>query len=187
MIRPMKYQSIVFSGLPGAGKSTLVKKLNDIYGWPVYSIGEIWRQRWVKLYPGREVAFEDYWRNTLPEDLVQINVDAREMFAKDKIIGDSRYTVYLRDLPIFLVFMSADLDARATRAFGLDKYDGKSLEEIKKILAQREADEAKIGRELFGYDYRDSYYYDLVINSGRLSLEEEINVIKGALQNGSKG
>jgi len=43
----------------------------------------------------------------------------------------------------------------------------------------------RVGRELFNYDYRDSYYYDLVINSGRLSLEEEIAVIKGVIQNGA--
>lgn len=178
----MKYQSIVFSGLPGAGKSTLVKKLNEIYGWPIYSIGEIWRQRWAALYPGKEVPFEEYWRNTSVEDRVQINVDARQMFTASKIIGDSRYTIYLRDLPIFLVFMSADLEARATRAFGLDKYGGKSIEEIKKILLRREADEVGVGRQLFGYDYRDSYYYDLVINSGRLSLEEEVSVIRGVIQ-----
>lgn len=177
----MKYQSIIFSGLPGAGKSTFVKKLNEIYGWPVYSIGEVWRQRWAGLYPNREVSFEDYWHDTSAEEKVQINVGAREVFSRNKIIGDSRYTIYLRDLPIFLVFMSADIEVRATRAFGLDKYGGKSIEEIKQILLRRENDEAQIGKQLFGYDYRDSYYYDLVINSGRLSLGEELAVIKGVL------
>jgi cytidylate kinase len=181
----MKYQSIVFSGLPGAGKSTLVKKISEIYGWPVHSLGDIWRQRWIKSYPNREVVFEDYWSKTSHEDLVQINIDAREIFAKSRIIGDSRYTIYLRDLPIFLVFLSAGLDVRATRAFGLEKYGGKSIEEIKQILMRRENDEVRVGKELFGYDYRDSYYYDLVVNSGRLSREEEIAVIKGIIQNGN--
>lgn len=181
----MKYQSIVFSGLPGSGKSTLVKKLNEIYGWPVCSIGEIWRQRWAVKYPNKEVTFEEYWSKSSHEDQVQINTEARQIFSKSKVIGDSRYTIYLRDLPIFLVFMSADLEARATRGFGLEKYRGKSIEEIKQILTRREADEMRVGKELFGYDYRDSYYYDLVINSGRLSLEEEIAVIRGVIQNGN--
>ena len=104
----MKYQSIVFSGLPGAGKSTLVAKLQEIYGWPVLSIGDLWRQKWAKLYPNKEISFEEYWRTTSSEDNRQVNVDFREQATKNHLIGDSRYTVYLKDLPVFLVFLTAD-------------------------------------------------------------------------------
>jgi len=116
----MKYQNIVFSGLPGAGKSTLVKKISEFYGWPVHSIGEIWRQRWAAAYPNKELSFEEYWSKSPREDQMRINIEAREIFTQSKIIGDIRYTIYLRDLPIFLVFMSADLETRATRGFGLE-------------------------------------------------------------------
>lgn len=180
----MKYQSIVFSGLPGAGKSTLVAKLQEIYSWRLLSIGDIFRRRWIEKYPDRKISFEDYWRQVADEEIVKLNVEARDAFSKKNIIGDSRYTIYLRDLPIFLVFMSADIDVRATRAFGLEKYGGKSIEEIKSILARRESDEMAVAKKLFGYDYRESHYYDLVINSGRLTVEEEIAVIQGVIQNG---
>jgi len=78
----MKYQSVVFSGLPGAGKSTLVKKLSQIYNWPIYSVGEIWRQRWLTLYPRQEIAFEEYWSKTSHQERVQINVEARKNLPK---------------------------------------------------------------------------------------------------------
>lgn len=177
----MKYQSIVFSGLPGAGKSTLVARLKEIYGWPVLSVGDIFRQRWIKKYPDEKLSFEDYWRGVSDKEIIDLNVEARNVFSEKKIIGDSRYTVYLRDLPIFLVFMSADIDARATRAFGLNKYGGKSIEEIKRIMAQREVDETAVAKKLFGYDYRQSHHYDLVLNSGRLAIDDEIAIIRGIL------
>ncbi len=176
----MNYQSIVLSGLPGAGKSTLVAKLKEIYGWPVLAVGDLWRSKWQKLYPNKEISFEEYWRTTSTEDNIQVNVDFRDAVLGDKLIGDSRYTIYLRDLPILLVFLNADLETRAKRGVGLAKYNSHSEEEIKKILYQREADEVAASKRLFDYDYRDSRNYHLILNTARLSQDEEIAII-GAL------
>jgi cytidylate kinase len=180
----MKYQSIVFSGLPGAGKSTLVAKLKEIYKWPVLSVGDLWRARWANLYPDKKISFEEYWRTTSSEDNRQVNVDFREQATKNHLIGDSRYTVYLKDLPVFLVFLTADLNIRAKRGVGLAKYNGDGEKEIKEILYRREADEVAASKRLFGYDYRDPANYHLVLNTAMLSQEEEIAVIQGVIQNG---
>ena len=173
----MKYQSIVFSGLPGAGKSTLVAKLKEIYGWPILSVGDLWREKWAKLYPNKEISFEEYWRTTSSEDNRQINIDFREKITKDHLLGDSRYTIYLRDLPVLLVFLTADLETRAQRGVGLAKYNGNGQEQIKDILYRRQADEVAASKRLFGYDYRDSANYHLVLNTAMMSQEEEIAAI----------
>ena len=174
----MKYQSIVFSGLPVAGKSTLVAKLKEIYKWPMLSVGDLWRARWANLYPDKKISFEEYWRTTSSEDNRQVNVDFREQATKNHLIGDSRYTVYLKDLPVFLVFLTADLNIRAKRGVGLAKYNGDGEKEIKEILYRREADEVAASKRLFGYDYRDSANYHLVLNTALVSQEEEIAIIK---------
>ncbi|HOI97709.1 MAG: cytidylate kinase family protein [Minisyncoccales bacterium] len=178
----MKYQSIVFSGLPGAGKSTLVAKLKEIYKWPMLSVGDLWRARWANLCPDKEISFEEYWRTTSSEDNRQVNVDFREQATKNHLIGDCRYTVYLKDLPVFLVFLTADLNIRAKRGVGLAKYNGNGEKEIKEILYRREADEVAASKRLFGYDYRDPANYHLVLNTAMLSQEEEIAVIKSLLK-----
>ncbi len=180
----MKYQSIVFSGLPGAGKSTLVEKLKEIYGWPVLSVGDLWRARWAKLYPDKQISFEEYWRTTSSEDNKQVNIDFREQVSKNHLLGDSRYTIYLKDLPVFLVFLTADLDIRAKRGAGLAKYNGSSEEEIKDILYCREADEVAASKRLFEYDYRDAANYHLVLNTAMISQEEEIAIIKSLIPPG---
>jgi cytidylate kinase len=178
----MKYQSIVFSGLPGAGKSTLVAKLKEIYKWPMLSVGDLWRARWANLCPDEEISFEEYWRTTSSEDNRQVNVDFREQATKNHLIGDCRYTIYLKDLPVFLVFLTADLNIRAKRGVGLAKYNGNGEKEIKEILYRREADEVAASKRLFGYDYRDPANYHLVLNTAMLSQEEEIAVIKSLLK-----
>lgn len=177
----MKYQSIVFSGLPGAGKTTLVEKLRKIYDWPVLAVGDLWRAKWAKLYPDKSVSFEEYWRTTSTEDNFQINTDFREAILKQNLIGDSRYSIYLRDLPVLLVFLNAHLDIRARRGVGLAKYNSHSEEEIKKILHDREIDELAAGKRLYDYDYRDSRNYHLTLNTGMLSQEEEIAIIKSLM------
>lgn len=177
----MEYKSIVFSGLPGAGKTTLVQKLKQLYGWPVYSVGDLWRAQWVEKYPGKEISFEEFWRTSATKDLERVNIDFAKAVIKGDIIGDSRYAIYLRNLPVLLVFLSADLETRATRALGLEKYQDKSIEEIKQIIQQREVDEIAAGRRLYSYDYRDSFYYHISINTSMLSQEEEIAIIRSLL------
>lgn len=168
----------MLSGLPGAGKSTLVKKLVEIYGWPVLAVSDLWRAKWAKLYPNKEIPFEEYWRTTSTVDNKQINVDFREEILGNNLIGDSRFTIYLRDLPVLLVFLTADIDIRAKRGVGLAKYNSHNQEEIKKILCQREVDEAATSKRLFNYDYRDSRNYHITFNTGMISQEEEIEIIK---------
>jgi cytidylate kinase len=174
----MKYQSIVFSGLPGTGKSTLAKKIGQLYGWPVHSAGGLWRAKWSKIYPNAEVSFEDYWRTTSIQENLKIDRDFRNIAIRGRVVGDVRYTVNLLSLPVLLVFLSADIDNRGQRAAGSDKYKDMSAGEIKKLLIRRENDEAATSTRIYGYDYRDSSYYHLTINTAMLSPEEEIALIK---------
>lgn len=177
----MKYQSIVFSGLPGAGKSTLVEKLSEIYRRPVHSVGQMWRAHYEKLHPEHDITLEEYSRIATSEDRFRVNQEAAEIFSGGTAIGDSRYAIYLCGKPVFLVFLTADVETRAARALGSEKYKCKSLEDIQKILEDREAIDVEVGREMYDYDYRDPKFYNLVINTGTLTVEEEVAIIGSAI------
>lgn len=174
----MKYQGIIFSGLPGAGKSTLAKEISRIFGWPHHSIGHLWREKWENLHPDGKISREEYWRQVPDEDNLAMDAQFREVAVKGGIVGDLRYGMLLRDLPLLLVFITAGLGVRASRAMGLPKYAGKDKEELQKLLARREADEAATGQRLYQKDYRDPCHYHLTLNSGMMSQEEEIAIIK---------
>ncbi len=175
----MNYASIILSGQPVSGKSALAKRLSEIYKWPVHSPGQLWRDEWRRLYPSGEISFEDFWRNTTTEDNLRMDQRAREIFEKGGVIGDTRYSIYCTDLPALLVLITADLDVRVQRALGIDRYRNKSLEEVRQTLIEREKDEVRVGQSLYGidYDYRDPKYYHLTLNSGLLTLDEEISTL----------
>lgn len=175
----MKFNSVFLSGLPLSGKSTLAEKLSKAYRWPVYSLGQLFREDWKRRYSNSEISFEEYWRSLPIDDIRKKDEGAREVIEKGKIIGEGRYGVPYKDLPCLQVFIFADLEIRVRRALDTSKYSAKSFEEIKKILIQREKDELRVARGLYGinYDYRDTKYYHVVINSGLLTIDQEFTII----------
>ena len=179
----MGYNSIILSGLPCSGKTTLANKLSDHYGWPVYSLGGLWRETWKQKYPNGEVSFEDFWARTSLEENRAMNLKAVQIFKEGNIIADTRYAIYADHLPALFVFITAPLDIRSKRAIVSGKYKGTS-KEIENLLIKREEDELKMGKDLIGesYDYRDPSLYHLVINSGLLSIEKEFSLVRNLME-----
>jgi cytidylate kinase len=178
------HNCVVLSGLPGSGKSALAKILAEQTGWQVFSTGGLWRQTWKEKYPDQNVSFEAYWKGTTTEENLQMEDRKRAVFEQGGIIGETRYVPFCEGLPALRVFITADLEVRAQRAEGSDKYVGKSAEDIMPILAKREEDELEMGKQMYeNYDFRDPNHYQLVLNSGSLTLEQEVATILSILEN----
>ena len=176
-------KSIILSGLPVSGKTTLAKKLSEIHHWPVFSVGQLWRDEWRQRYPDGKISFEEFWRHTTIEENHRKNHEARKVFQKGQVIGDTRYAVYCRDLPALLIFVTANLQTRAYRAARMDEYLGLSFQEIESTLQEREEDEVRMGKKLYGeqYDYRDPRHYHMTLNTEMLTLEEEVAAIENLM------
>ena len=173
----MGYRGIIFSGLPGAGKSYLAQKLAAVYNWPMVSVGDLWRKRYDE-WAGRNITFEEYWRSVSDADNQAMDRQAEKIFSKGAIIGEGRFVKNLQKYPLLLVFVTADIDTRAKFKKDSGKYAGQTVEQIKEILAAREQDELKVGQKLYGYDYRDPAIYHFVLNSSMMPAGEEINIIE---------
>lgn len=177
-----KYASIVVSGNPGAGKAVLTAKLAEKYGWPIFSVGNLWRKAWQEKYPNKEVSFEQYWGSVSVEDNKKMDAGVKDLIEKGGVIGDFRYCSYLDRSRCLLVFLTADVKIRASRVKGQDKYVGMTEEAIADLLDKREADELRNGFESYGVDYRDPRLYHAVLNSGLLTLDEEFGIINRLME-----
>ena len=186
--------SIAIAGLPGSGKSTLCNRLTSDLGWRIHTIGYLFRERyneWKIKENKQNISFEDYWANVVTDDgIYEVNRIARNMLEQGNIILDSRYAaVNAFGLPsCLLVLVKAPLDIRAERNKNNPRYNGKSLEETKKILEDREKEEVRRGYELYSYiingnyDYRNENLYHLVLDTSKLTVEEELDLVKEYLQ-----
>ena len=177
----MAYQGILFSGLPGSGKTTTSRQLAEKLGWPVFYIGGLWREEWTQRYPNAELSFEEYLNTITLEEDRAMDARAHEMLGSGSIIGDMWHGIIGEGLPILRVFITAPLDIRAQRGMntGKKELEGKTLGEVKMLLNEREERQLGVAKKLYGndYDYRDPSGYHITLNSGLLTVEEKISTV----------
>lgn len=179
------YKSIVISGDPGSGKSTLTSALSkDLTlstgnNWSTISIGGLWRAKHRELYPDNKITFEEFWRRVSPEENIKMNKMANKRLEAGNVIGDFRYVVNLDKSQFLLVFVTADILTRARRLEIKNHIDYQSptAGEIAEVLRRREEDELRVGKETYRIDYTNPSNYHVVLNSSILALEQETKTI----------
>lgn len=183
MVNLPAFTSILISGRPLSGKSTVVSALSKIYGWEAFSVGKLWREEWKRRYPNGGVSFEEYWGRTTPEENRAMDRKAKEKIESGNIIGDFRFSALTRSSNVLKVFIDASINTRMERVRSKGDYSLLSKREIRATLNKREKDELKMGRSIYGkrYDYRDPLNYHVVINSGLLKLDQEVKIITGIM------
>jgi cytidylate kinase len=67
------------------------------------------------------------------------------------------------------------------RVQNLSKELGITVEEAKQKIIKTESDRKAFIRKYFNADITDIFHYDLIINTGTLSIDEAVNAITGAL------
>lgn len=178
-------KSIIISGTPVSGKGALTAALAEKYHWPVIHSGGMLREQHRLMYPNDEVSFENWYGTLKGSNLKKMNDELTKKFEAGSVIGDSRFISHLDQTKCFLVFIDADLTIRAERAakdIRRLEYFGKPIDAIVKILQKREMDEMRIGQELFGIDYRDPKYYNLVLHTDQMTVAQEVEAIATALK-----
>jgi cytidylate kinase len=94
---------------------------------------------------------------------------------KGNVVVDSRY--FYEDVPGLRIFMQAGLDTRIERALALPEYANSSPGQAREEILAREQDELRNGLALYGYDYSDPKHWNLVIDSGKFSVDQELDMI----------
>jgi CMP/dCMP kinase len=176
---------MAISGHPVSGKNTLIARLHEEHKLQTYSIGDMLKEMHKKEDPKGKLLFEQWWRAS-PFDLnVRVNVEFKKKIENTPTIGDSRFVCYLDRNICLRIFLTAEVNIRAMRAINRGDYPGKTKREINEVcdfLRKRENDEKEMGLRLFGVDYNDQSLYDVIINTGECSVEDELDIIRRAFR-----
>lgn len=178
---------IAIAGLPGSGKTKLIGALQAqprFSDWDTISTGGLLRERHAFLVKTNKYA-EDFvnYLNTLSDSEIKIlNNKAQALAYRGNVLLDSRYTIEnCKKTQALKVFLTAPLAIRVQRRNA--SYPEKQMSEIRQDLEKREYWEHETGTRLYGYDYRDHNHYDLVLDTSKLTVEEEVAAIIKALEN----
>jgi cytidylate kinase len=76
---------------------------------------------------------------------------------------------------IFKIFLFCDEDVRIKR---ISERNNVSLEESKKIVKSRDYSDIKRYLELYGKDFTNPKYYDLILNNTKMTPEEQNKILE---------
>ena len=171
---------ITLSGKAGSGKSTVAKQLAKKLNLKHYSIGDIMRQvakeRSVSLNELSKLAEKD---KSIDTALDKKSIDLRE---ENNFVIDGRLTAYFIHYADLKIFLDCNDKVRAERILKDERKDekSKSINELIKKIRQREQSERKRYEKLYKIDYYDKKFYDLMIDTTNLSIEEVVDNIMEA-------
>jgi cytidylate kinase len=169
---------ISFSGAPGAGKSTIAKKLAQKLDWPRYYMGAIMRQKAKE----RGMTLEEYSQLCERDSSIDKEVDKyQEELGKkeDNFIIEGRTSWHF--IPHSLkLYLDVEESEGARRIYEemqekQDRNEGAAPEEVEEVVEKnrrRKESERKRYWEYFGIDASDKSNYDHVIDTTGLTPEE---------------
>ena len=169
---------ITITGKLGSGKSTVAKKLVELYGFEIFSTGAILRaaaaERGMDLLDLNKELNANLDSDRSMDDLID-NTTIRVASERkdDKLIFDSRMAWHF--VPgAFKVFVTVDPRVAAERVMK-DPRPGEPAEDVDELcaeLVERSKVEQARFQYLYGVDYYDYKNFDLVVDSSCRTPDE---------------
>ena len=174
---------ITITGKLGSGKSTVAKKLVELYGFEIFSTGAILRaaaaERGMDVLELNKELSAKLDSDRSMDDLIDnttIRVAAERK--DDKLIFDSRMAWHF--VPdSFKVFVTVEPRVAAERVMK-DPRPGEPAEDVDELcaeLVERSKVEQSRFMQLYGVDYYDYNNYDLVVDSSNRAPDEVVALI----------
>ena len=174
---------ITITGILGSGKSTVAKKLAELYGFEIFSTGAILRaaaaERGMDLLDLNKELNSKLDSDRSMDDLID-NTTIRVASERkdDKLIFDSRMAWHF--VPgAFKVFVTVDPRVAAERVIK-DPRPGEPAEDVDELcaeLVERSRVEQTRFQYLYGVDYYDYKNFDLVVDSSNRTPDQVSAII----------
>ena len=178
--------SIVISGWPAVGKTTIAAKLAEEFGLVLYNGGDILKM--LAAEKGYSTAREDWWdtaeakkfmreRKSDPSFDKKVDKKLSELVKKGGAVITS-YTLpwLVKEESVIKLWLRGSTENRARRMANRDSI---SFAEAKKIITLRDDENKKIYRRLYGFSFgEDLTVFDYMLNTDRLPLDPLIEISK---------
>ncbi|MEM3159345.1 MAG: cytidylate kinase family protein [Nitrososphaera sp.] len=180
--------SVVISGWPAVGKTTMASELAKEFGLVTYNGGDILKMLAHEKGYSSATSREDWWdtpeakkfmaeRKRDPSFDKQVDKRLEQILKKENAVITS-YTLpwLVKDESIIKFWLKGSPKNRASR---MANRDGITVKEAEKIVSLRDAENVKIYRNLYGFSFgEDLSVFDYALNTDRLSLDALIEVSK---------
>ena len=178
--------SVVISGWPAVGKTTMAAELAKEFGLSMYNGGDILKM--LAAERGYSTKRDDWWdtaeakrfmreRKADPSFDKKVDKKLAEIVKKGGAVITSYTLPWLVDSDSVIKFwLKGSADNRARR---MANRDGISFAGAKKITRLRDAENTRIYRRLYKFNFgEDLTVFDYVLNTDRLPLDSLIEVSK---------
>ncbi len=165
---------IAVSGQPASGKTTIAKKLAEMYGLRYVSNGMLFR----KLAEELGVSFIELHKRAEQDYTIDKMIDEKaiEEAKKGNVVIEGHLAGWiLKDIADVRIYLKADLNLRAER---LAKRDGKSIEEALAEIKFREENNRNRYLKIYGIDIRDLSVFDIVLDTTYLTVDEVLEILR---------
>lgn len=164
---------IAISGLSGSGKTTVGKKLADELGFKLIAptFKDLATKEGISLMEFQKKAEKD------PE------IDKKfDHILKEMATGDCVVATWLGPWILeadYKIKVFCPIDIRTKR---LAKRDGLSIETAKKHIVERDNDNRKRYKKIYGIDIDNDDIFDVILNSAKSDPERLVKIIKGIVR-----
>ena len=167
---------VAISGLHGAGKTTAAQALVKKFRLQYVCAGTVFRQ----LAKERGMTLNEFSRYAERHPNIDRMIDRRTADAAGggRVLIDARLAGWMAKKADIKILLTASLKVRAKR---IARREGRRYGEVLKETTERERSEAKRFQKFYGIDVNDHSPFDLVVNTGRLSIRETARILESAV------
>lgn len=181
--------SIIVSGWPAVGKTTVAAELANEFGLKIYNGGDILKQ--IATSMGYQTTGTDWWdseegrrfmekRMNDPTSDREVDNKLKEIIRKGNAVVTSYTLPWLVDDKCVKLWLQGSPNNRAIRMATRDKI---GIDEAAKIVEERDLKNSQIYEELYGFQFgKDLSVFDFSLNTDMMNLECLIEISKDIIR-----
>jgi len=167
--------TITISGLPGSGKTTVAKLLEEKLKIKYVYSGDLFRT----MAKQHHMSLEEFGRYCEHHREVDEKLDSNQLkiLRKGDVIVEGRlagWLAYQNKVPALKILIAANQDTRVKRIM---KREEGNIAQRKLEMLTREKSEAKRYKTYYKIDITDTSIYDIVIDSAQKTPDEIVDII----------